>query len=58
MIKYYLEHYFGIITYHYKLIKFFILKHLHIDATKRNTYRFVLNHIIKNPRQFGWKNHR
>ena len=57
-IEYYLNHYKGIIIYHYKLFKFIILKNYHYDITKRNTYRFILEYLKKNPRQFGWTNHR
>ena len=58
MIEYYLDHYKGIIIYHYKFFKFFLLKNYHYSKKMREAYRFALNYLIKNPRQFGWINHR
>jgi hypothetical protein len=58
MIEYYLDHYKGIIIYHYTFFKFLLLKNYHYSKKMREAYSFALNYLIKNPRQFGWTNHR
>ena len=58
MIEYYLDHYKGIIIYHFIFLKFLFFKNFHYSKKMREAYSFALNYLIKNPRQCGWRNHR
>ena len=46
MIEYYLDHYKGIIIYHYKFLIFLFFKNFHYSKKMREAYSFAFNYLI------------